>query len=72
MNQFVSQYCLGETNEWKDQKSVSLYILELKNMPQHTHFQSEKLEQALMLNYLSLLLSHFLFNQDSWGEDSLN
>lgn len=41
-------------------------------MPQHTHFQSEKLEQALMLNYLSLLLSHFLFNQDSWGEDSLN
>lgn len=30
MNQLVFQYCLMETKEWKDQKSVSLYIVELK------------------------------------------
>lgn len=71
MNQLVFQYCLIATKEWRDQKSVPLYILELK-IPQHSHFQSEKLKQLLMLSYLSILLSYFIFSQDSCGENSLN
>lgn len=63
---------LLKRNQRLEGSEICLCILELKKVPQHTHFGSEKQKQLLMPNYFSVLPSHFLFNQDSLGEDSLN